>query len=188
MLVQLQKTPPRIVLLLLVAVAMLIITALATYVVWPQYRDYRKALATLGVLESVATGGALLEQEMADMQQKVETLGHRLHGDMVDLPANQMESFIIGRLQGVSWRNHVDLLSVTPGRGGRVQMFQEVLFDVRVAGDYFDIYRWLQEMREELGYVVVKQFSITPGVAAAEGQRLTAMFTIVSYREDDGHA
>lgn len=183
----LQKTPPRTVLLLLVSVALLVVTALATYVVWPQYRDYRKSLVTLRVLENLSAGGAMLEQEMADMQQRVDTLNHRLHGDMVDLPENQLESFIIGRLQGISWRNHVELLSVTPGRGGRVQSFQEALFDVRVSGDYFDIYRWLQDMREELGYVVVKQFSITPGAAAEDAQRLTAMFTIVSYREA-GHA
>lgn len=179
----LQNTPPRTLLLMLVSLALVTVTALATYAVWPEYRDHRKALATLRLLEGVVAKGDPLEREMADLQQRVESLNHRLHGDMVNLPVNQMESFIIGRLQGISWRNHVELLSVTPGSGGKVLMFDEVMFNVRVSGDYFDIYRWLMDMREELGYVVVKQFNIQPGPSGSEDRRLVATFTIVSYRE-----
>ncbi len=179
----LQNTPPRTVLLAMVSLALLVVTALATYVVWPDFRDYRKSLTTLRLLENVAAKGDTLESEMADLQGRVASLNHQLHGDMIDLPDNEMEAFIIGRLQGVSWRNHVDLLSVTPGMGGRVQVFEEVLFNVRVSGDYFDLYQWLQEMREELGYVVVKQFNIMSESSGDDSQRLTATFTIVSYRE-----
>jgi len=175
--------PPRTVLLLMVSIAVLVVTALATYSVWPEFRDYRKSLVTLRLLENVAANGDSTEREMADLKGNVDTLNHRLHGNMVNLPQNQMESFIIGRLQAISWRNHVDLLSVTPGTGSRVQVFEEVLFNVRVSGDYFDLYQWLQDMREELGYVVVKQFTIKTGVDTDKTQRLTASFTIVSYRE-----
>lgn len=179
----LANTPPRTLLLLLISGALLAVTATATYGVWPDYREYRKSLTTLRLLENVATRGDTLGREMSDLQGRVDALNHQLHGDMIDLPRNQMESFIIGRLQGISWRNHIELLSVTPGMGGRMQVFEEVLFNVRVSGDYFDLYRWLQEMREELGYVVVKQFNISPGPSGDEVQRLVATFTIVSYRE-----
>lgn len=177
------NTPPRTVILLMVSMALLAMAALASYVVWPEYKDYRKSLTSLRLLENVAAKGDTLEREMADLQGRVESLNHQLHGDMVNLPRNQMESFIIGRLQGISWRNHVELLSVTPGMGGKVQVFEEVLFNVRVSGDYFDLYQWLRDMREELGYVVVKQFNITPGATAGQAEGLTATFTIVSYRE-----
>ena len=179
----LNNTSPRTLLLLVASMALLLVTALATYVVWPQYKDYRKSVNTLRLLENVVTRGDPLEKEMAELQGRVDSLNHQLHGDMVNLPRNQMESFIIGRLQGISWRNHIDLLSVNPGMGGRVQVFEEVLFNVRVSGDYFDLYQWLQEVREELGYVVVKQFNITPGASTDKSDRLTATFTIVSYRE-----
>jgi len=181
----LRNTPPRTVLLLMISLGLLVVAALVTYAVWPQYKDYRKSVATLRLLQGVTARGDTLGNEMAELKDRIESLNRKLHGDMVNLPKNQMESFIIGRLQGISWRNHVELLSVTPGVGGRVQLFEEVLFNVRISGDYFDLYQWLQDMREELGYVVVKQFSITPAPSAEGVQRLNAAFTIVSYREVD---
>ncbi|MEZ5542657.1 MAG: type 4a pilus biogenesis protein PilO [Pseudomonadota bacterium] len=177
------NTPPRTLLLLMLSTALVVVTAVATYAVWPEYRDYRKSLTTLRLLENVTARGDTLEREMTELQERVAALQHRLHGDMIDLPSNQMESFIIGRLQGISWRNHIELLSVTPGTGNRMQVFDEVLFNVRVSGDYFDLYRWLQDMREELGYVVVKQFDITPGPVTDSTPQLIASLTIVSYRE-----
>jgi hypothetical protein len=179
----LQKTPPRTVLMLMSAVALVLVTALVTYVMWPQYMAWRESLVTLRLLEGVAANGDSLTSEMTALQGRVDTLNRQLHGDMVDVPKNQMESFIIGRLQGISWRNHVELLSVTPGMGGKVQVFEEVTFNVRVSGDYFDLYHWLQDMRDELGYVVVKQFNLAPGPSADGAQHLVATFTIVSYRE-----
>ena len=181
----LKNTPPRTILLLMASLCLLLLAALVSYVVLPEYRHYRQSTASLRLLESVTAQGDTLESEMTELNARVESLNHRLHGDMVNLPQNQMESFIIGRLQGVSWRNHVELMSVTPGMGNSVQLFEEVLFNVRVSGDYFDLYQWLQDMREELGYVVVKQFNILPATATDQGQRLTATFTIVAYREAD---
>jgi hypothetical protein len=102
---------------------------------------------------------------------------------MVNTPENEMESFIIGRLQTISWSNNIELLRVTPGNGTTVRMFEEVLFDVVIAGDYFDIYNWLQSLDDELGFVVVKQFDLRPVPGNMDDGRLNANFTIVSYRE-----
>ena len=52
-----------------------------------------------------------------------------------------------------------------------------------IAGDYFDIYDWLQALGDELGFVVVKQFRLNPEPGNKSGDRLQASFTIVSYRE-----
>lgn len=178
----LKNTPPRTVLLLLVSISLLVLAALGSYVVWPNYREYRQSLNTLQLLEGVVARGDSMAGEMAVIDRKVKDLNHKLHGDMVNLPQNQMESFIIGRLQSVSWRNHVELLSVIPESGSTVYTFQEVLFNVRVSGDYFDLYKWLLDVQEELGYVVVKQFNLTPGAESAQGNRLGATFSIVAYR------
>jgi Tfp pilus assembly protein PilO len=179
----LQRVPPRTVVLLMSALALTLVIALVSYVVWPQARAYRESLATLRLLEGVAAKGDSLQGEMSRLQDRVDTLNRQLHGDMVDLPKNQMESFVIGRLQEISWRNHVELLSVTPGLGDKVQVFEEVTFNVRVSGDYFDLYQWLQDLREELGYVVVQQFKLAAGPPADTARRVVATFTIVSYRE-----
>ena len=182
----LQQIEPRTLLLLMVAVTLLVIAALGSYVIWPEVRGYRQSLSTLAVLEEVTAHGDSLEQEMAVLEGSVDALDRQLHGDMANLPDNQMEAFIIGRLQGISWRNHVELLRVTPGNGSVVRVFEEVLFDVSVSGDYFDLFNWLQDLGDELGFVVVKQFDLQPATARDSGEQLKANFTIVSYREVTG--
>jgi len=179
----LMETEPRVIVLVLVSTVLLAIAALGSYVIWPEFRDYRKSMSTLTVLRDVTSRGDNLEQEMAVLEMSVERLDRELHGDMVNTPEKEMESFIIGRLQTISWRNNIELLRVTPGNGSTVRVFEEVLFNVVIAGDYFDIFNWLQTLDDELGFVVVKHFDLQPAPGNNTGERLTANFTIVSYRE-----
>jgi hypothetical protein len=113
----------------------------------------------------------------------VEILSRTLHGDMANLPDKQLEAFIIERLQEISWRNQVELVSVKPRRGQVVPLFREVLFDVEITGDYFDLFAWLQSLAKELGFVVVKQYVIRPIDSDKESPRLSVNLTIVSYRQ-----
>lgn len=179
----LMETEPRILVLLMVSAALLVMAALGSYVIWPEYRDFRKSMGTLSVLREVTSRGDDLEQQMSVLRTSVDRLNHELHGDMVNTPENEMESFIIGRLQTISWRNNIDLLRVTPAHGNTVRVFEEVLFEVIVSGGYFDIFNWLQALDDELGFVVVKRFELQPDNGNASGERLKANFTIVSYRE-----
>jgi hypothetical protein len=179
----LMETEPRILVLLMVSAALLVVAALGTYVIWPEYRDFRKSLGTLSVLHEVTSRGDNLAGEMSALRTSVERLNHELHGDMVNTPENEMESFIIGRLQTISWRNNIELLRVTPAHGNTVRVFEEVLFEVVVSGDYFDIFNWLQALDDELGFVVVKRFALQPDNGSDTGERLKANFTVVSYRE-----
>ena len=179
---RLQNLDPRMVRLLMVSAATVLAVALFTYVIWPEVKAYRSAVNDRTTLERVAEKGEALEQEIASMQLDVEAIGHQLHGDMVNLPDKQLEAFVIGRLQGISWRNNVELRGVKPGKGEVVRIFREVLFDVEVSSDYFDLFAWLQELRKELGFVVVKQFVIRPLERDKDNPRLSVKLTIVSYR------
>ena len=174
---------PRTILLLMTSVALLVAAALASYVIWPEARSYRQSLNTLSTLESAVSQEASLGAQLAALKGELDSLQRQLHGDMVNLPDNQMESFVIGRLQGISWRNKIELMGVRPGKGGTIQGFEEILFDVEIAGDYFDLYTWLRELSKELGFVVVKSFNIRPLDNGDTAPRLTARLTIVSYRE-----
>lgn len=179
----LMETEPRVLVLLMVSATLLVVAALGSYVIWPEFRDFRKSMDTLSVLREVTSRGSDLERQMTVLQQSVDQLDHELHGDMVNTPEKEMESFIIGRLQTISWRNNVELLRVTPGHGSTVRVFEEVLFEVSISGDYFDIFNWLQALDDELGFVVVKRFALQPDSGSDTGERLKANFTIVSYRE-----
>jgi Tfp pilus assembly protein PilO len=179
-----ENLEPRVILMLMGAAALLTVTVLFTYGIWPEVKDYRSLDHSRTVLEKVVESSGALDVEISRIRDDLDSLEHRLHGDTVNLPENQLEAFIIGHLQNISWRNNIQLLGVKPGKGNKVHIFDEVPFEVEVSGDYFDLFNWLQNLGEDLGFVVVKHFTIRPLDQNETSPRLTAKLTIVSYREE----
>jgi hypothetical protein len=179
----LSRMEPRTLLIATTSLALLLAAALFSYVLLPEIKAYRQADRDRSLLRGAVESGQILGGELAGLGAEVDQLSRKLHGDMANLPDKQLEAFVIGRLQGISWRNQVELVSVKPGKGRAVEIFRENLFDVEVAGDYFDLFAWLQNLTEELGFVVVKQFVIRPLDVDTEAPRLSARLTIVSYRK-----
>jgi len=177
------RMEPRTLVIGMASVVLLLAAALFSYLLMPEFKAYRNSNNDRIVLERVAESGDALVKELPVLKEEVERLGRKLHGDMANLPDKQLESFIIGRLQGISWRNQVELVSVKPRKGQVVQIFREILFDVEITGDYFDLFTWLQSLAKELGFVVVKQYVIRPLDSGKESPRLSANLTIVSYRK-----
>ena len=178
-----KRMDPRQLNLLLFVVLLLSSSALASYVVWPKVDVFLNLSNTLKVLQNVLTQGNSVDHEVTALQQKVELLNHRLRGDTVNMSSNQLEAFIIGRMQDISWQHSVELRAVTPGSGNQIQIFEEVLFSVEVTGDYFDLFGWLTAVREELGMLVIKQFTITSIEHNTTEPRLLVILTIAFYRE-----
>lgn len=178
-----KQLEPRTTTLLLLALPLLVMSALGSYVIWPELREYRAALATRNILNGVSQNDSALGAQITALQQQVESLGHELHGDLAGMPDNQVEAFIIGRLQAISWRNNIQLQSVVPGKGTPVKVFEEVVFKVGITGDYFDLHAWLRDLDDELGFVVVKHFSIKPANSGGKQQTLRADLTVALYRQ-----
>ena len=179
----LQNSQPRVIAGALITVVLLVSTILVMYLLWPEVKQFRKLSESYQMLQSAAGSSSGLQQQLQQTQQQVRDLSYQLHGDMAGLPDNQMESDIIGRLQKISWQADVELASVIPGKGKKVQMFQETLFDVNVNARYFDFFNWLRTINEELGYVVVKKFEIIPQQNQGEKDpKLNITLTLVSYR------
>ena len=168
--------------LLAAGTALLLVTALFMYGLLPQIKGYRTAVADRAVLIDAAREGREVGSQLESLRAQVADLEKRLHGDMANLPAEEMESYIIGRLQDVSWRNDVELASVKPASGERVQIFTESLFQVELVGDYFDLYRWLGDVAEELGFVVVKEYEMRPQQNEPDSPTLNVQLTLASYR------
>ncbi len=174
---------PRVVALMLAGVVLLVVLVEVTYLLWPQVRQYRALSASHATLQQAVTSSDSLEAQLGKIDAEVQTLSRRLHGDMARLPAKQMESFVIGRLQKVSWNTDVELLSVQPGSGRQVQNFRESLFEVKLAARFHDFFEWLQTVNDELGYIVVKKFEIQPSENdRLDDPKLTLLLTLVSYR------
>ena len=160
----------------------MLVAVLFSYILLPQIKLYRQGLESRGVLEAAARQGQEVSLQLANLSTQVEDLNKQLHGDMANLPDQQLEAFVIGRLQGISWRNNVELLSIEPDTGESVQMFNESLFNVALSGDYRDLYAWLGNINEELGFVVIKEYEMQPVEDVAEDPRLAVNLTIASYR------
>ena len=115
-----------------------------------------------------ALGGAA--QEVADLRK-------RLVGASWGVPLEEMESFVIAGLDRISVRHEVELKSVTPGQVGSVLSFDELPYQVQVAGDYFSLFDWLQDVEQELIPMVTKGFEM-----ARRGKSVTLQLRLVAYK------
>lgn len=164
----------------------LAVTALAVSATFlPGVKAYRSAAKTVAILEDARANSENLEQQLQDRHAEIESLKFRLYGDMANLPLKEVESYVIGRLQEISWRNEVDLVSVKPSSGQQVQIFTEVLFNIELVGEYDNIYRWLWDAKNELGFVVVKEYAMHRRDNIDEKPRLITEISLASYRAQE---
>ncbi len=178
-----ENAQPRVVAMMLIGIVVLVAAVEITYLLWPQIKQFRELHASHQVLQQAVTSNDSLGDQLQRIDAEVQDLSRQLHGDMARLPAKQMESFVIGRLQKVSWATKVELISVQPGSGKQVQNFRESLFEVRLNARYHDFFEWLQTVNDELGYIVVKKFEIKPEQPdVLDNPELSLALTLVSYR------
>ena len=163
----------------------LVVTAIAvSTLLLPGVKTYRAAAQAVAVLEDANANTVNLDQQLQERYASIEDLKFRLHGDMANLPLKQVESYVIGKLQKISWRNDVDLVSVKPATGQQVQIFSEVLFNIELIGEYDNIYRWLWDAKNELGFVVVKEYGMRRRDSIDDNPRLMTTVSLASYRAE----
>jgi type IV pilus assembly protein PilO len=180
----LPRLDPRLHLVALLAPFIVVVAASWVYVLGPDWREVAKLRASRAILAEVLDSGAEITNELATTRQSVARLENHVFGKNMNLPMKQLEAQIIGRLQEISSRNHVELDGVRPGAKKRLRMFVESPIEVEVAGDYFDIARWLQELSGEFGFIVVKQYEMQP-ITQDTTPRLRMKMTMVSYRTEE---
>lgn len=171
--------------MILIGLGVALAALLIAVAVVPKAKAFRAAAHTVELLEENSQNLGELERHLQERQAAIENLRFRLHGDMAELPIKQVEAYIIGRLQKISWRNNVEFVSVEPAMGERVQIFQESTFNVRLVGEYGDLYRWLWEAKNELGFVVIKEYGLTRQDNVDDNPRLLANLSLASYRAEE---
>ena len=178
----LQQLDPRSLRLILTLLWAVLAAALLMYALKPQYLSYRQGVTSRHLLENRVGDEEQLKRSIASVRLDIDALRLRLQGDIEDVPLNQMESYLIGRLQGVSWASEVELVGVKPGHATRVLGFEEMAFEVEVRGDYRSLYAWLGELAEKLGFILVKHYEISPVRTDKRGNQLRMQLTMVFYR------
>lgn len=162
----------------------LVLATSASFLILPQWNKYRGAVTERGNLPAVPADSAALEAELETMRSMLNQKSKSLHGDMANLPLREVEAYVIDRLQGIAWNHEVALQGVKPGSGGNVNGFREILFKLDLEGRYFDLFAWLQDLRLELGFVVIKEYRMTGVDDKNDDPLLRVEMTVASYRKD----
>lgn len=184
MLDALEKLGAREFRMLLLGLCLVVTVIAVSAALLPGVKAYRSVAKAVAVLEDANNNTVDLDQQLQERYASIEELKFRLHGDMANLPLKQVESYVIGKLQKISWRNDVDLVSVKPAAGQQVQIFNEVLFNIELIGEYDGIYRWLWDAKNELGFVVVKEYGMRRRDNADDNPRLLTTVSLASYRAE----
>ncbi len=174
-----QQIQPSMLLLLMGAILMLTGLAGYLYVFKKPLSEYRQAQQTFTLLQDEITTGISLSEQLANTQNSVSQLERQLLGSSPALPINQKIAFVIGRLDSVSVRHKVNLNSVQPGEVAQVFQFQELPFNIEISGSYFSLFAWLQQVEQDLGSIVIKDFAMRSSEAADNS--ITMKLTLVSY-------
>ena len=155
---------------------------LFTFLVLPSLKTYLQVSKSQKSLSSVVIAGKELDSQLDQFREDIDLLEHRLHGDMASLPEKEIEAHIVGKLQQISWQNNVLLVGVEPSTGDTVESYNEILFRVTLAGDYPDLYQWLREVGDELGFVLIKQYEMQTLDDAARNPLLSVNLTMSTFR------
>ncbi len=173
---------PRSTFLMILGLLLLLVVAASTvYGVLPQYKEWKKVDASLQLLIGATSLPVNLSTQIEQIDEELKALKKKLSGDSASLPEKQFESHIIGQLQEAAWQHGVQLEGITPTQGELVERFRETLFDVTLSGGYEEIYFLLGTLKEKLGFVVVKRFTLDPG-SDTESKHLEVHMVLASYR------
>jgi Tfp pilus assembly protein PilO len=174
------QVSPELLIGILVAAVLLFALGGYLYGIKPSLLEYQR----LREKRSAVSTGPEFDPEVkrvaiATHEARVGTLRDELYGGSSRVPARQIEAFVIDSLNRIAERRAVELVSVKPGAFGDVLSFEELPYDVRVQGGYFDLYDWLRDVETQLRPMVVKQFAMRP---ERESSLLALELRLVAYR------
>jgi type IV pilus assembly protein PilO len=178
----LAEIDPRSLRLLAVGSLVLLVTAMALYLIKPLWLEYQAIKSSNQVLNQAMAYGTDLDKQLEQRKVNMHKLEEQLFGSSGAIPAKQMESYVIGILQSISWGQRVKLNSVKPMPNRDILQFRESPFEVSLSGDYFDLYHSLQAINSELGFIVIDKFIIQSDSLGKPGGILQMKLRMANYR------
>jgi Tfp pilus assembly protein PilO len=181
----LREVEPRSLGLILMLTGFLVVVALSLYVVKPQYQSFNDKSVSFDMLHSQIDDQAQLQHVIEEERNNIKALQLQLHGEAGEMPVNEIEAYLVGRLQGLAWDVGIELFGVRPGQAKRILEFEEISFKVDVIGEYKNLYQWLEKIGDTLGFMLVSNYEISLVGSRREKENLKMHVTIVFYRVVD---
>ena len=176
---------PRSLGLILLLISLLVVTAMALYMIKPQYQRFNESSNSFAMLNGQIDDKVQLQRAIDSERNKIREMQLKLHGEAGDMPVNEMEAYLVGRLQGLAWAAGIELAGVRPGQAKRIMEFEEISFKVDVTGEYRDLYDWLNRIGDSLGFMLVSNYDISLAAKKGNETPLKMNVTIVFYRAAD---
>ncbi len=164
-------------------IILLVVAIIITYVMVPKVKEYQSVAKAKAVLADTAVRQPDLDNEINLQKQSVEQLKKSIHGEMMNIPDHYIESFVIGMLQKISWENKVDIGGIQPIPWRTMNSYRELVFNVEFSGDYFDLYNLINDMAEEMGFIVINKMEMYSQQVGSK--ELVMKMTIASYRTQE---
>jgi len=181
----LMEVEPRSLGLILLLIGFVLATAIALYMIKPQYQRFNDSSHSFESLNGQIDDQAQLQRAIDTERNKIREMQLKLHGEAGDMPVNEMEAYLVGRLQGLAWESGIELAGVRPGQAKRIMAFEEISFKVDVTGEYRNLYDWLNRIVDTLGFMLVSNYDISLDGRKNNETQLKMNVTIVFYRAID---
>ena len=176
---------PRSLGLIMILIGFMVVAVVMLYMVKPQYQSFSERSTTFEMLNTQIDDQQQLQRAIEIEQQKLKKLQLQLHGEAGDMPVNEMEAYLVGRLQGLAWDAGVELAGVRPGSKKQIMKFEEISFKVDLTGEYINLYKWLKKVGNTLGFMLVSNYEIGLDGKKSNQIPLKMSVTIVFYRVAD---
>ena len=162
----------------------LVVAALIARGLVPAYKEYSQLSHTQGVMQQLVSNEEGVASDRSRIQREIDDLATLVQGDFASLPAQELEAHIVERLQSISWRNDVELASLQPLQGVSNEQYEELVFQIELAGGYFHLVDWLRDLAAELGFVVVKEHQLMGRQSSDRKPQISAKLSLAAYRLD----
>lgn len=181
----LMEVDPKSLKLILLLSGIVIVTAMALYLIKPQYLIFHDRSASFEMLNNQIDDQPRILRAIDDERKQIKEMQLQLHGEADSMPVNEMESYLVGRLQELAWESGIELAGVRPGHAKRIIEFDEIPFKVDVTGEYRNLYDWLSRIGNKLGFMLVSNYEIGLTGRRSNDAQLKMNMTIVFYRAAD---
>jgi len=151
--------------------------------IWPDITMLTKLRSDISA-ESTGDAERNLSELLKKTEGEIKQLRDSLYSKLHNMPKGQLESLVLGRLQELSWRTGMELISIRPSKGGKVSVFEESRFQIKLRGGYLQIFDWLGRVGRELPFMVLQEYEIKKMPGESDENRLDVELLMVTYGMD----
>ncbi len=166
-------------------IAVILLTAALVYGVLPAWKSHQTQALEHERLTLLTRGQdmtLLLNQARERSAAAREILDSLLAGKSI----GHLESHVMSQLERQAQQHGLQLVAVKPGYADGVPGFEETQFQVRIKGEYFNIFDWLVDMDSTFPYLVIRKLHIFGTSGLSNNPELNVEMTVATYRAAAG--